>query len=112
MRTFYFVNGKKVSYDEYIAADERNEYNKAIFDKAVEYYKKNVWEWNWICRTTSVDNLAMRMIIEYQNTPEGKEFKKNWPKEWRKSQIRGCLIVFLLVFSIVAAVAISKYFFH
>ena len=64
---YYYVNGKRVSEDQYIAANARNEYEKFAFQKAKEYYKTHEFEWYQLCQKTSEENLARAMIYHFES---------------------------------------------
>jgi len=111
LHTYYYVNGKRVSMERYLAAADSNDYNQKAFAKAKKYYETHQWEWNSLLRRCPGEEvLALMMLHEWEQTEEGKKFKNEWDANYGKRMLWGCLWPFIIVGVIVGIIALRIYF--
>ena len=104
---YYYVNGKRVSEDQYIAANARNEYEKFALKKAKDYYKTHQFAWNQLCMSTSKEALPYAMIYHFESTPQGEACRKEWEAKVKKSEYFMYTIMGIVVtVFIIAAVSV------
>ena len=110
LHTYYYVNGQRVSMEQYMAACDNNQYQKDVFEEAKKYFEKNRWQWNSLVNTTTPDALPLAMVTRFEMTPEGEAFRKAWHEKNRKNTQRGYIIgclIWLIVIGIGMYVALS-----
>ena len=106
---YYYVNGKRVSEDQYIAANARNEYEKFAFLKAKEYYKTHEFEWYQLCQKTSEENLARAMIYHFESTPQGEACRKEWEAKVKRTERFWYVVVgIIIIVWIIAGISICS----
>ena len=99
MHTDYYVNGKKSDLGGYLSAADENEYREKAFKKAKKYYQENPQEWARLCSFASKETIGMMMLMDYENTEEGRQFWEEWManREKRLHRLAGCGFFFYLV---------------
>lgn len=115
MHTDYYVNGKKSDLSGYLSAADENEYRERAFKKAKKYYQENPQEWARLCSYASKETIGIMMLMDYEQTEEGKQFREEWMtnREKRLHQQAGCGFFFYLAIILgciitVICMAVSK----
>lgn len=97
LHTYYYVNGKRVSLERYVAASENKAYMEAAFKKAKDYFERREGEWFMLFASTPEDMLPLAMVTHFERTPDGLNFQKEWKAKIKKQNkigyIVGCLII-------------------
>lgn len=94
---YYYVDGKRVSMEQYYAACDLNAYMHDAFKKAKDYFERNPWAWIKLCNITKGVPSPEVMILHYEWTPEGKAFKEEWKRKSRKQEKIAYIIGFLVL---------------
>lgn len=102
MHTEYYVNGKKSDLSGYLSAADENEYREKAFKKAKKYYQENPQEWDrlysFASKFASKDTIGIMMLMDYENTEEGRRFREEWManRDKRLHRQAGCGFFFYL----------------
>ena len=97
LHTYYYVNGNRVSSERYLQAVENNQYNRKVFERAVDYFKRHQMEWEMISLSTTEEMLPTVMATYYElNTEEGRAFSRKWREEAPKRERRAYLFIALI----------------
>ena len=99
---YYYIDGKRVSEDRYIAVKAREEYEEFAYKKAKEYFKTHEFEWYQLCLRTSEEYMPQAMIYYFESTPQGEACRKEWDAKVKRSEkislfISGLVILSFLV---------------
>ena len=95
---YYYVNGERVSFEQYVRASQNQAYEKDALKEALKYYEAHPWSWQGLCNTVKTNTPHPKVIISaFEWTPEGESFKKKWEEEAEKKGRRYMLVVFLLI---------------
>ena len=107
LRHYYYINGERVSEDQYIASKAKYEYEKFAMERAKEYYKSHKLEWDTICYGTPEHLLTPTILYHFEKTPEGKECLKAWQAKVKRSKIFMYIIVGIMITAfLIAAISI------
>jgi hypothetical protein len=107
MRTFYYVNGKKVDLQTYLEAGVTNDHNRKMVKLAREYYKKHPKELEKAYLYVQNSPFPKDSLFTYYSyyTEEGKkmneEFSRNKDKLVNKEFRYGCYAqIFIIILCI------------
>lgn len=66
MKTFYYVNGKRVSADTYFATGKNLEWKKYMYKACISYYRAHPDEFDAIARWTPKESLFTRLMLAWE----------------------------------------------
>jgi hypothetical protein len=115
MRTFYYVDGKKVDLGTYLNADITNSYKKELVKKAKKYYENNPDTFQRLCKNApKTEDIGSYLIRFYEfHTEEGRkmslDFAANRENAIRKQAGYGFLCYAIIILGIIIALIIGAY---
>ena len=106
---YYYIDGKRVSEDRYVAVKAREEYEKFAFEKAKEYFKTHEFQWYQLCMSTPEKDRPRVMIYQFESTPQGEACRKEWDAKVKRSEkfsfVLLGMVLLLFVFATVSICA-------
>ena len=94
---YYYVNGKRVSFEQYVSASQNQAYEKEALKEALKFYESNHWRWQNLCDMVKTDTPHPKVIISaFEWTAEGEAFRKRWEEKTKKAGRRYVLVLILL----------------
>ena len=104
---YYYVNGKRVSFDQYVETCKNQAFEKDALKEALKYYEANQWRWKHLCNMVGTNSPHPRVIIcDFMMTPEGESFKKKWEEKTERAGKIYALVVFLLILGFILLMVI------
>lgn len=99
MKTLYYINGKQVDICTYYSVVNSNIIRELLWMSCVAYYKTHPDEFEVIVRFSNEKDLAFALMQAYERTEDYQEQMKKL-----KSDDKGCLLIFLLIFGFCALI--------
>ena len=96
MKTFYYVNGKRVSADTYFATGKNLEWKKYMYKACISYYRAHPDEFDAIARWTPKESLFTRLMLAWEKTDADERFEKRYRRNMLITLIMAAFFCFVL----------------
>mgnify|MGYP000845179461 FL=1 len=98
MKTFYYVNGKRVSADTYFATGKNLEWKKYMYKACISYYKAHPDKIDAIARWTPQESLFTRLMFAWGETDDYQEAEEKFEKRYRRNMLITLIIAAFFCF--------------
>ena len=99
MRTFYYINGKRVSAETYFAKSDADEERRFMMNKCLEYYQNHPEEFRLYSELGEFS-----LMMHWEKTDDYKLAKQKSMK--RQKQIRLFCLLFVVFFVVILPVLV------